>query len=44
MKYLFHPETKIELNEAVNYYEKYQPGLGLEFLKEVYTTIQHILE
>ncbi len=44
MKYSFHPEAKIELNEGVNYYEKFQPGLGLEFLKEVYATIQRILE
>ena len=44
MKYSFHPEAKNELNEAVNYYEKYQPGLGLKFLKEVYATIQRILE
>ena len=44
MKYSFHPEAKIELNEGVSYYEKCQPGLGLDFLKEVYATIQRILE
>ena len=44
MKYFFHPEAKIELEEGVNYYEECQPGLGLEFLKEVYATIQRVLE
>ena len=43
MKYLFHPEAKIELNESVTYYENCQSGLGLEFLKEVYVAIQRIL-
>ena len=44
MKYSFHLEAKNELNEGVSYYEKCQPGLGLEFLKEVYATIQRILK
>ena len=44
MKYSFHPEAKIELNEGVSYYEVCQPGLGLEFFKEVYAMIQRILE
>lgn len=44
MKYSFHPSAKIELNEGVDYYEECQPGLGLEFLKEVYTAIQLILQ
>ena len=44
MKYSFHPAAKTELNEGVDYYEGCQPGLGLEFLKEAYATIQHILQ
>ncbi len=43
MKYSFHPEAKEELFEAINYYEGCQKGLGLEFAKEVYSTIQRIL-
>jgi hypothetical protein len=44
MKYSFHPAAKIELNEGVDYYEECQAGLGLKFLKEIYSTIQHILK
>ena len=44
MKFSFHPEAKNELDEGVRYYENCQPGLGIEFLKEVYATIQRILE
>ncbi|MFA5385675.1 MAG: type II toxin-antitoxin system RelE/ParE family toxin [Eubacteriales bacterium] len=43
MRYSFHPEAKKELLEAINYYEEYQSGLGLEFAKEVYSTIQRII-
>ena len=42
MKYQFHPEAEVELNEAVDYYDRCQRGLGLEFAKEVYTTIETI--
>jgi len=28
MKYRFHPETETELNEAVDYYDASQDGLG----------------
>lgn len=44
MKYSFHHFAKIELNEAVNYYEECQIGLGSEFLEEVYATIQRITQ
>ena len=44
MKYSFHPAAKIELNEGVDYYEECQVGLGMAFFKEVYATIQHILQ
>lgn len=43
MKYSFHPSAKIELQKAINYYEECQPGLGLEFAREVYSTIQRII-
>jgi hypothetical protein len=42
MNYLFHPEAEAELNEAVDYYEGRQKGLGLAFAKEVDLTIQNI--
>lgn len=42
MKYSFHPDAKRELIEATSYYEECQEGLGLEFAKEVYATVQRI--
>jgi hypothetical protein len=42
MKYRFHPEAEAELNEAVDYYNKCQKGLGLEFAREVYSAIENI--
>ena len=44
MKYTFHPEAQYELNQAVYFYEDQQSMLGLEFLEEVYSTIQRIIE
>ena len=44
MKYSFHPAAKLELNEAVNYYEECKSGLGIEFAKEVYSTIYRIIQ
>lgn len=44
MKYIFHPEAKYELNQAVDFYEGQQRKLGLEFLEDVYSTIQRIIE
>ncbi len=43
MKYSFHPAAENELYQAVNYYNQCQDGLGLEFAKEVYSSIQVIL-
>ena len=43
MKFSFHPEAEEELNYAVDYYNDCQPLLGLDFLEEVYATIQIIL-
>jgi hypothetical protein len=43
MKYSFHPIAKEELLEAIEYYELYQAGLGFEFAKEIFATIQRIL-
>jgi len=43
MKVFFHPEAKEEFFEAINYYEQCQEGLGLEFAREIYATIQRII-
>ena len=43
MNYSFHPMAERELNEAIDYYNECQDGLGLEFAKEIYSTIQTIL-
>ncbi len=44
MKYSFHPSAKSEFNEAIVYYEECQSGLGEEFAKEIFSTIQRILQ
>ncbi len=44
MKYRFHPEAEVELNEAVDYYDECQEGLGLEFAKAVYSAIKNICD
>ena len=43
MTYSFHPDAELELNQAIDYYEECQVGLGLEFADEVYKTVQRIL-
>lgn len=40
----FHPIAEDELNQAADYYDEQQAGLGLEFVEEVYLTIQRIIE
>lgn len=43
MNYSFHPAAEKEFIEAVDYYEECQNGLGMEFSREIYRTIQNIL-
>ncbi|MBI5190441.1 MAG: type II toxin-antitoxin system RelE/ParE family toxin [Nitrospirae bacterium] len=43
MKYSFHPDARKEFIEATDYYEGCRTGLGVEFYKEVFSTIQRIL-
>jgi len=43
MNFVFHPEAQTELEQAIEYYESCQVGLGTEFLEEVYATIQRII-
>lgn len=40
MSFTFHPESEAELNDAINYYEDVESGLGYDFAAEVYSTIQ----
>lgn len=44
MRYSFHPDAKKEFNEAIEYYNECQQNLGLEFAKEVDSSIQLILK
>ena len=44
MKYFFHPSARIELNNAVDYYEECKTGPGLEFTKEIYSAIHRIIQ
>ena len=43
MKYSFHEEAEKELNDAIDYYNECQNGLGFEFVEEVHSSIQNIL-
>lgn len=40
MIYLFHPDAEEEFNQAIEYYEEIETGLGYDFAIEVYSTIQ----
>ena len=44
MNHLFLPNAKQDLNDAVDYYETCQAGLGTDFLIEVRQAISRILE
>ena len=39
MKFYFHPAADKEFDHTVEYYEDREPGLGLEFAQELYSTI-----
>jgi len=41
--YKFHPEARLELESAMDYYESKQVKIGLEFLEEIYSSIQRII-
>ena len=40
MSFVFHPDAELELNEAIEWYETREPGLGLDFATQVYAAIQ----
>ena len=35
-EFVFHPDTEVELNEAIEWYEPREPGLGLDFAAQVH--------
>ncbi|MDM8528768.1 type II toxin-antitoxin system RelE/ParE family toxin [Anaerolineales bacterium HSG24] len=43
MNYLFHPEAEQEFEQAIEYYESCQQGLGLDFALEVRATVKRIV-
>lgn len=43
MTFSFHPEAEAELNEAIDYYEECEPGLGYDFSTEVFAGIQNVV-
>jgi hypothetical protein len=43
MKFSFHPEAEAEFNDAIDYYEDRERGLGYDFAVEVYATVQRIM-
>jgi plasmid stabilization system protein ParE len=43
MRFIFHPEAEDEFDEAIDYYEQCETGLGEDFGFEVYAAIQNIL-
>ena len=44
MKFYFHPDADTEFDKTVEYYEECEPGLGLEFAEELYSTISRIIK
>jgi len=42
MNVLFHPDAELEFNEAVDYYEGVESGLGLDFSIEIANAIARI--
>lgn len=44
MNYSFHPEARIELSNAIEYYEKCEAGLGVDFYTEILSSIEKIID
>jgi len=44
MKFSLHPEAEVELNQAVDYYQAIESGLGREFTLEVLAAIRRAVE
>lgn len=43
MNYIFHPEAEQEFEQAIEYYESCQQGLGLDFAIEVRATVNRVV-
>lgn len=43
MSFSFYSEAEKELNEAIDYYNERQSGLGVDFVEEVYAAIENII-
>ena len=44
MNYRFLPAAEIDLNDAVDYYETRQMGLGTDFLIEIHRTVARMMD
>ncbi len=44
MNVLFHPDAELEFNEAIDYYEAIEDGLGYDFSLEIASTIARIID
>jgi plasmid stabilization system protein ParE len=44
MSFSFHPEAEKEFNDAIDYYEDIEPGLGYDFALEVYSAIKRSVD
>jgi len=44
MTYFFHPEAEPEFLASARYYEDCERGLGVDFMIEVYSAIQNIMD
>ena len=43
MSFSFHPEAEKEFNEAIDYYENLEPGLGYDFALEVHSAVKRAI-
>jgi len=44
MSFAFHPDAEAEFEEAIEYYEEIEQGLGYDFTLEVYSAIQRSVD
>ncbi|HLA96015.1 MAG TPA: type II toxin-antitoxin system RelE/ParE family toxin [Pyrinomonadaceae bacterium] len=44
MNFSFHPDAEAEFLEAIDYFEEVEGGLGLQFSREVFSTVDRIIE
>ena len=44
MRFYFHESAEEEFDRAVEYYEECRRGLGIEFAREIYATIERIIQ